>query len=139
MIGTQIGELLKRKNIKQIAFAEMIGFTTKHVSNIVNNKVVLDVEVLQEIARVLETPVSYFFGETTIDDHSVNMQQGENSAQINVSGGSGSAELNYNSTPKLDDGIQEIVDMMEDYCSKKDLDKIRDFLNTLKASKDTII
>ncbi|PLX71848.1 MAG: hypothetical protein C0602_00310 [Denitrovibrio sp.] len=155
-IGIKIEQILKERGIKQVDFAEMIGFTPKHVSNIVRGKVAesMPLGTLDLIAKKLDVPITHFFGETSITDNSQNTQTGDikikagNNNQI-VSG----SNIN-NSTIKAafvrhdDDGnilreerrivtdpvMIEIIDLLP-YADDEMMENIIDALTQIKDAK----
>jgi len=57
----KIKDLINEKRWSNTDFSKKIGVSNKTLYNYLENKSVIDVEVLQKIADVLEVPVTYFY------------------------------------------------------------------------------
>jgi transcriptional regulator with XRE-family HTH domain len=62
-IVLKIKSLLKSKNMTYEQFAVSINVTRQTVHNYMNGRSKIDVVKIQDISKVLEVPVSYFFNE----------------------------------------------------------------------------
>ena len=92
-IHLKVKQLVEAKRLKQREFAELIGKTEQTVRNYFSGRTKIDIDVIQNIADVLEVPVSYFFEANTdlskkiIGDHNrnVNSQSGQDINKAEVS------------------------------------------------------
>ena len=57
-MNLRIKDVLKKKGIKSLALAEIIGIAQPSMSNIINNKVAPSLDTLEKIAEALEVSVS---------------------------------------------------------------------------------
>lgn len=62
-IHLKVKQLVELKRLRQREFAELIGRTEQTVRNYFSGRTKIDIDVIQNIANVLEVPVSYFFEE----------------------------------------------------------------------------
>lgn len=71
IIGRNIKQILKEKNLTQIALGELAGIPRSTMSDYINGKTMMQTQTLKEIAASLEVPVEridHSFGEGTLVD-----------------------------------------------------------------------
>ncbi len=74
-IGQRIRECRKNKGMTQETLAEVLFTNKSTISEYENDKIDIKISVLREIARALDTPVSYLVAsqETDIEDEMIQM------------------------------------------------------------------
>jgi transcriptional regulator with XRE-family HTH domain len=97
------------------------------------------IDTLYKLAKALNKPITYFFGETNIADNSQNLSTEDiittdtNSSQIITGSNIKGSNVNYNSDNKaFDPKIQQLIDLLP--FARPDM--IDDLINTLSQIKE---
>jgi len=132
-IGIKLGQLLEDRAMSQAKAAELLDMTPKHVSNIVTGKVAegMPLGTLEHIAKCFGVEISYFFQDSI-------SQSGNHSVNTAATNNSGDIEINYN--PRgYNSEMQEVIELIEENCSKSDLKRLKDYLMKIKENRDITI
>ena len=79
----RIKDLVKYKKLTQKELSELIGKSEQTINNYFVSRTKIDIETLQDIAKVLNVPVAYFFEEENKNGSNINYQviKGDNNNQ----------------------------------------------------------
>lgn len=105
------GKVLKQKiaeiNVTQLDLATRLGTTPQSLSSILHAKDVRS-GTIEKIAQVLNVPVSFFFGETGLNQHAV------------ANGNKSVAAINSSVSSSLEEVLKERVKSLETLVAEKE-------------------
>ena len=81
----KIKDLIESKNSSYDKLAKSLGKTTQTIANYLTGRTKIDVDTLENIAKVFEVPISYFFdGNTAVELPKKQAVKNADSAEVEV-------------------------------------------------------
>jgi len=111
-----IKKLVEQKHFTQEEFAKMIGKTKQTINNYFTGRTKIDIETLEDIAKALNVPSSYFFDESQEDSSKKIIQNGNHN---NTMVGNGNS--NDNATKELETCKKELQNLKDRLRDKEEI------------------